>query len=41
MQFGLDNSLKILNEYDDNATEKTPTDINQTMVIVIIFMSTM
>ena len=41
MQLGLDNSLKILNECDDNSTEKTATDINQAMVILKFFMITM
>ena len=41
MPLGLDNKLKILNECDDNSTEKTATDINQAMVIVTTFMITM
>ena len=35
MMLGLDNSLKILNEFDDNSAEKTATDINQAIVIVL------
>ena len=38
MPLGLNNNLKILNECDDNSTEKTATDINQAMVIVTIFI---
>ena len=41
MPLGLDNNLKILNECDDNYTEKTATDINPAMDIVTIFMVTM
>ena len=32
----LDNSLKIVNECDDNSTEKTATDINQAMNMIYI-----
>ena len=35
MLLGLDNNLKLLKECDDNSTEKTATDINQAMFIVI------
>ena len=41
MQLGLDNSLKIFYEFNDNSTEKSITDINQDMIIVTIFMGTM
>ena len=33
---GPDNILKILNESDDNSTEKTATDINQAMIMFFI-----
>ena len=35
-QLRLDNSFKILNEFNDNSSEKTVNDINQAIIIIFI-----